>query len=199
MSTRSLSRTVALLTIAPLAITLTSASINAAERRAVTHQDIWLLPRVGPPAVSPDGKLAVFSVTEPAYNNEQQAGDLWLVATDGKAQPRRLTQTRAAESGMSWSPDSRRIAFSAKRDGDEVNQIYILDIIDGGEALRATTLSTGARLPKFSPDGDKIAFTSDVPPESRNDEDSKRIAADEKARKYKMRAYDSFPIRNWDV
>ena len=100
---------------------------------------------------------------------------------------------------MAWSPDSKRIAFSAKRDGDDANQIYILDIVGGGEALRATTISTGARLPKFSPDGSKLAFTSDVPPESRNDEDSKRIAAEEKARKYKVRAYDSFPIRNWDT
>src|SRR5690606_2504985 len=110
-----------------------------------------------------------------------------------------LTQTRAAESGTSWSPDSKRIAFATKRDGDGVNQIYILDIAGGGEALRATTISTGARLPKFSPDGRKLAFTSDVPPESRNDEDSKRIVAEEKARKYKMRAYNGFPIRNWDV
>ena len=54
-------------------------------------------------------------------------------------------------------------------------------------------------MPKFSPDGTRIAFTSDVPRDSRNDEDSKRIVAEEKARKYKMRAYDRFPIRNWDT
>ncbi|HEY0941592.1 MAG TPA: S9 family peptidase [Steroidobacter sp.] len=205
MTTRSLrwsTRTAALLALASTAIAAipaTQASHQPSGRRAVTHEDIWLMPRVSAPAVSPDGKLAVFSVTEPAYSNDQQASDLWLVATDGKTPPRRLTQTRAAESGTSWSPDSKRIAFAAKRDGDEVNQIYILDIAGGGEALRATSLSTGARLPKFSPDGRKIAFTSDVAPESRNDEDSKRIVAEEKARKYKMRAYDGFPIRNWDV
>lgn len=192
MSTHLLASTVALLALAPIAL-------HAAERRAVTHEDIWLMPRVGAPEVSPDGKLAVFSVTEPAYSNDQQSSDLWLVATDGKSPPRRLTQTRAAESGMNWSPDSKRIAFAAKRDGDDANQIYILDVTSGGDALRATTLSTGARLPKFSPDGDQIAFTSDVPPGSRTDEDSKRIVAEEKGRKYKMRAYDSFPIRNWDV
>jgi dipeptidyl aminopeptidase/acylaminoacyl peptidase len=185
--------------IAFTAIGLASASIVAAERRTITHEDVWLSPRVGAPAVSPDGKLAVFNVTEPAYANDQQVSDLWLVPTDGKSTPRRLTQTRAPESGMAWSPDSKRIAFSTKRDGDDANQIYILDIVGGGEALRATTLSTGARLPKFSPDGSKLAFTSDVPPESRSDEDSKRIVAEEKARKYKIRAYNSFPIRNWDT
>ena len=35
-----------------------------------------------------------------------------------------------------WSPDSRRIAFSTKREGDDVAQIYILDLA-GGEARRA--------------------------------------------------------------
>jgi hypothetical protein len=50
-----------------------SASIvaQAAERRAVTHEDLWLLPRVAAPAVSPDGKNAVFSVTEPSYTADQ--------------------------------------------------------------------------------------------------------------------------------
>ena len=194
MSTCFVARAIAL-----MAIGLASISIHAAERRVITHEDVWLLPRVGAPAVSPNGRLTVFSVTEPAYANDQQVSDLWLVASDGNSPPRRLTQTRAGESGVSWSPDSTRIAFSSKRDGDDANQIYILDIIGGGEALRATTISTGARLPKFSPDGRKIAFTSDVPPGSRNDEDSKRIVAEEKARKYKIRAYDSFPIRNWDT
>ncbi|MBL8266339.1 MAG: S9 family peptidase [Steroidobacter sp.] len=182
-----------------MTVALASSATHAVERRVVTHQDIWLLPRVGAPAVSPNGKLAVFSVTEPAYSNDQQVSDLWLVATDGKSPARRLTQTRASESGVTWSPDGARIAYATRREADEVNQIYIMDLAGGGEALRATTLSTGARLPKFSPDGRKLAFTSDVPPESRNDDDSKRIVADEKSRKYKMRVYDSFPIRNWDV
>lgn len=199
MRQRHLARAIAVLALAPIAIAATSLPAHAAERRAITHEDVWLMPRVGPPAVSPDGKLAVFSVVEPSYDNNRQVSDLWLVATDGKSPPRRLTQTRAPETGMSWSPDSKRIAFSTKREGDEANQIYILDIAAGGEAMRATAISTGARLPKFSPDGTRIAFTSDVPPAARNDEDSKRIIAEEKARKYNMRAYESFPIRNWDV
>jgi dipeptidyl aminopeptidase/acylaminoacyl peptidase len=171
---------------------------QAADRRPMTHEDLWLMPRVGAPVVSPDGRYAVFQVTEPKYEAEQQVSDLWLAPTDGSAPPRRLTQSRAAESGQSWSADSRKIAFSAKRDGDEAAQIYVLDLAAGGEAQRVTTISTGARLPKFSPDGTRIAFTSDVHRDSRNDADSKRIAEEEKARKHKVRTYTGFPIRNWD-
>jgi dipeptidyl aminopeptidase/acylaminoacyl peptidase len=174
------------------------ALLRAQDRKAITHEDVWLMPRVGAPAVSPDGRFAVFPVVEPAYASDQQISDLWLVATDGKSEPRRLTQTRAGEGGPTWSADSKRIAFTAKRDGDEADQIYVLDVGSGGEAQRVTKISTGARLPKFSPDGARIAFTSNVHPDASDDAQMRRIAEEEKARKYNVRAYTSFPIRNWD-
>ena len=103
------------------------------------------------PVVSPDGKWAAVQVTEPAYDERDQTSDLWLVPTDGRARPRRLTATRASESGAAWSADSRRIAFSSRRDGDEAPQIYVLDVVSGGEAQRVTNLSTGARSPLWRP------------------------------------------------
>jgi dipeptidyl aminopeptidase/acylaminoacyl peptidase len=177
---------------------LLAAPVQAQERRAVSHEDIWLMPRVGAAAVSPDGRFAVFPVVEPSYERDKQVSDLWLVATDGKSAPRRLTQTRTPESGSTWSADSKRIAFAAKRDGDEADQIYVLDLDSGGEAQRVTQISTGARLPKFSPDGTRIAFTSNVHPDARDDAHMRRIVEEEKSRKFNVRAYTSFPIRNWD-
>jgi len=81
---------------------------------------------VGAPVASPDGRWAVVSVTEPSYDAAQQASDLWLVATDASRPPKRLTGTKAPESGVAWSDDSARIAFSSRREGDEVPQIYVL-------------------------------------------------------------------------
>jgi dipeptidyl aminopeptidase/acylaminoacyl peptidase len=85
--------------------------VQAQDRKPITHEDMWLMPRVGAPAVSPDGRFAVFSVVEPSYDKDKQASDLWLVATDGKSEPRRLTQSRAPEAGQTWSADSKRIAL----------------------------------------------------------------------------------------
>lgn len=164
----------------------------------VTHEALWAMKRVGAPAPSPDGKWVVFSVIEPAYDEKDQFTDLWLVPSDGNAKPRRLTYTRGAESGAAWSPDGGRIAFSARREGDEVPQIYVLDIAAGGEAQRVTSLSTGATMPKWRPDGRALAFNSNVFPGAAGDEANRKMAAAQKARKYHARVYETFPIRYWD-
>jgi dipeptidyl aminopeptidase/acylaminoacyl peptidase len=183
----------------PLLLLLIAAvAITAADKQPLTHETMWQMKRVGAPAISPDGKWVVFSVTEPAYDEKEQSNDLWLAPADGSAAPRRITALKAGESDPSWSPDSRRIAFSAKRDADEVSQIYVLDVIGGGEAQRVTNLSTALRAPKFSPDGKRLLFGSSVFPDAADDEANKKAAKDEKDRKFKVRIYDSFPVRAWD-
>jgi dipeptidyl aminopeptidase/acylaminoacyl peptidase len=159
---------------------------------------MWMMKRVGAPVPSPDGKWVVFSLVEPAYDEKDQVSDLWIVPSDGSAKPRRLTFSKGGESGVAWSPDSHRIAFSARREGDEVGQVYVLDVADGGEAVRLTSLSTGARSPQWRPDGKAILFVSTVYPGAADDDANKKIAAERKAQKYRVRVYEKFPIRNWD-
>jgi dipeptidyl aminopeptidase/acylaminoacyl peptidase len=180
-----------------LCVLFLAISATLCARTPLTHESIWLLSRVGAPVPSPDGKLAVFPVTEPAYSESEQSTDLWLVPTDGSAKPRQITFTKAGESGVAWSPDGKRIAFATRRDGDESPQIYLLDLT-GGEARRITTLTLGASSPKFSPDGKMLLFNSTVYPGATTEEQNKKLAAERKARKYNARVYESFPIRQWD-
>jgi dipeptidyl aminopeptidase/acylaminoacyl peptidase len=185
-----------------LAACLLTPAVAAAQAttpvKPITHEALWMMKRVGTPAVSPDGKWVVFSVLEPSYETDKAVSDLWLVPTDGLKPPRRLTNTKAPEEDVVWSPDSTSIAFSTKREGDEVEQIYILGLAEGGEAHRLTNISTGARNPQWRPDGKAILFESLVYPNALDDEANKKVAAERKARKYNVRVYEHFPVRFWN-
>jgi dipeptidyl aminopeptidase/acylaminoacyl peptidase len=159
-----------------------------AQKRPITHEDVWLMKRVGEPVVSPDGRQVVFAVVEPDYDPAKQVSDLWIVPGDGSAAPRRLTSTRGPESGPVWSPDGERIAFSARREGDEAAQIYVI-AVSGGEAQRVTSATGGATNPQWRPDGKAILFESDFD----------AIAAERKARKHTARVYDAMPVRYWNA
>lgn len=164
----------------------------------ITHEDLFGMRRVGAPALSPDGKWTVFSVTEPSYVTAEQVSDLWIVPTDGSASPRRLTNTKGGEGGVAWSPDGRRIAFSAQRDGDEVSQIYVLSVNEPGEAQRVTSLSTGASSPIWRPDGRALLVSSMIFLGARTDSANRAAASDLKNRKWNARVFESSPIRLWD-
>jgi dipeptidyl aminopeptidase/acylaminoacyl peptidase len=180
-----------------LVLLLSAAAVAAPARRAITHEDVWLMKRTGGLAVSPDGKWAVVSVTEPAYDDANTASDLWIVAIDGSSPARRLTHTKSGESGAVFSPDSTRLAFSAKREGDEAAQIYVLPLA-GGEAARVTTISTGATNPQWRPDGKALLFQSRIYPGAADDEANKKAAQERKSRKYNARVFDGYPFRFWD-
>ncbi|MES2648906.1 MAG: S9 family peptidase [Bacteroidota bacterium] len=184
--------------IVPFLLLLLPVLMFAQPKLPITHESLWLMKRVGAPVVSPDGKWVVFSVTEPAYDEKEAVNDLWMVPSDGSSPARRITANKAGESGYAWSPDSRQIAFVAKRDADEVAQIYLLNIKDGGEAQRLTNLSTGAGMPAWSPDGKSILFPGNVYPGAFTDSANKKVAEERKAIKYKARVYTSFPVREWD-
>ncbi|WP_031497204.1 alpha/beta hydrolase family protein [Bryobacter aggregatus] len=165
-----------------LALLLLGLGATAA-KRPITHESMWLMKRVGAPSLSPDGRIAVFSVVFPAYDPKEQSSDLWTVPTDGSSAPRQLTHTRAAESAVAWSPDSRRIAFTTTREGDNDPQVYVLEL-GIAEAQRYTNIEGGASEPRWSPDGKKLLFAANV--------------SDAPKRKSNARVYEGFPIRYWD-
>jgi dipeptidyl aminopeptidase/acylaminoacyl peptidase len=178
-------------------LTLLTPTVVPAQKRVITHEDVWLMYRIGDPVLSPDGKQAVFSVTEPSYDSEKTVSDLWIVPTDGSASPRRLTASRGAESGAVFSPDGRSVAFTTKREGDESDQLYLLPL-EGGEARRLTSLSSGASSPQFRPDGKAILFQTMLWAGARSVEEHDQLADGEKKRQDTARAYDTFPVRFWN-
>jgi dipeptidyl aminopeptidase/acylaminoacyl peptidase len=158
---------------------------GVAGKRPVTQEDIWLMKRVGNPAASPDGTRLAVSVLSPAYDPAEEIWELWLLAADGKAPPRRLVRGPAPIGVPAWSPDGTRLAFSTRRERDAAAQIYVLPI-DGGEAVRVTQWPGGARYPRWRPDGKAILFESDCAADG-----------DPTPPKSSARIFDAMPVRHW--
>jgi len=118
------------------------------------------------PSWSPDGSKIAFA--------SDQTGDweIFIMDADGTDITQLTTQTGSIDVAPAISPDGTKIAFASNRDGDF--EIYMMDI-DGSGVTQLTSntdqdgaagpdpmgLGFGISTPSWSPDGTKIAFTSD--------------------------------------
>lgn len=103
---------------------------------------------------SPDGNWLTIAAQDPNANR-----DIWLAAADGHRLPVNLTRNPAFEGSPRWSPDGRRLVFSARR--DEAGRMGLWQIDFGRNGLapditdaelqglgdRAKKMDTGDREP----------------------------------------------------
>ena len=94
----------------------------------------------------------------PLGGNEPPYSRLFAINPDGSGAvdltPSGYTDVRS----FAWSPDGRRIAFSAIRDGDHDPELFVLNV-GGGDVRRLTDNYLADFQPSWSPDGRWIAFT----------------------------------------
>ncbi|MGH8197612.1 MAG: prolyl oligopeptidase family serine peptidase [Steroidobacteraceae bacterium] len=182
-----------------LASALTVASCAASGDAAplpFTAETMWQLKRIGNPALSPDGRLAVYPVTRYDEENDQGDADLFLVPTDG-GKPQRLTSMKGNESEPAWSPDGRWIAFVAKRGDDKQSQLYVI-APNGGEAIRVAEVATGVATPKWFPDSSRIAFISRVWPDISDWGKAREKLKEREESKLTAQIWDRPPVTHWD-
>lgn len=83
------------------------------------------------PAWSPDGRQIVFASHRSAKWDTERGSDLWIMAAEG-GEPRKVTQSRGAWYGPTFSPDGSKIAYVGfpiedDKDPDHWPEVWIAD------------------------------------------------------------------------
>jgi len=117
------------------------------------------------PTWSPDGKEIAFTSTRNGTTDASNRSDIYVTNADGTGEVRRITDWPGNEGGPAWSPDGSKLLYVSTADtpafpnpgGD--SEIYAMNP-DGSGVSRLTDNTMGDGTPDWSPDGTKIAFSS---------------------------------------
>jgi dipeptidyl aminopeptidase/acylaminoacyl peptidase len=166
-----------------------------AAKKPFTIEDLYRLRGVGAPAMSPDGKTAVFPLTTSDLKEGKRTTNLWKVDVTGQNLAR-LTTSESSDDSPVFSPDGKTLAFISSRSGTP--QLWLLPSA-GGEGEKQTDFPGGIASPVFSPDGSKVAFMADVYPECGADAACNKKLLDAKEKnKVKAQLADRLFYRHWD-
>ena len=161
-------------------------------KRRITSHDLYRIRFVRDPRIAPDGKRAAFVLTAVDRADNRYRSSIWLLDLEGDCQPRRLTAGPKSDGNPQWSPDGKRLAFISDRGatgereeaaGGGKPQIWLLDL-NGGEARQLTFVRGGVGDFRWSPDGQRIAFSASVvePALEQQEEQQRKMGAGKLAR-----------------
>src|ERR1700722_4383469 len=133
-------------------------------KRPIPPADIYRLPSLADPQISPDGKWVSYSVTTIDSLKDSRNSDIWMISWDG-SQDIQLTSSPDGESRARWSPDGKWLSFLSSRQEGKGAQVWLMDR-RGGEGKRLTEIKGGVDDYAWSPDARKLLLTiTDPDPE----------------------------------
>ena len=135
----------------------------------ITVDDYATIATITELAVSPDGKHVAYCEARWDTADDSHKTDLWVVSTDGKGKPTRLTGERANDRHPKWSHDGKAIYVlgNRKRDGetkppyDGKSQVWRVPL-DGGEPRAVTRIEGGIVEYDYAPQADALFYAVDA-------------------------------------
>ena len=164
-----------------------------AQKKAFTIADLYKVRLVGAPVISSDGKMIAFTVTDNNLEKGKSVTDIYVMNEDGSGL-RVIPDTSKTKYSPLWTNDGN-IDFVANKEGTP--QIFSYSFSEN-KITQVTNISTGVDAPVLSPDGNLIAFSTDVYPEcGSNDACNKEI--DSASEHGPVQAYlaDHLLFRHW--
>ena len=186
-----------------LLLLCTLASLVFAQKRPFDVDTLLKIQRIAEPALSSDGKLLAFTVTNPDLASNARPHQIYVIAVDGGL-PKQITRDGTANERPRWLTDSKTVFFVSNRGGSSQIWAQRMDATsDGNNARQITKLATEASAVLVSPDGKKLVFQSDVYPECAAASmvfdaacNQRNLDADAKAPS-KARSYTGLLFRHW--
>jgi dipeptidyl aminopeptidase/acylaminoacyl peptidase len=105
--------------------------------------------------LSPDGERVAYQLSFPDAESRQTRSRI-VIRRLLDQEPVEATGAARRDHSPEWAPDGRRIAFVSRSGASD--QVFVLDVSTGGEAIQLTSLPEGASSPAWSPDGKSVAF-----------------------------------------
>src|SRR5260221_5813719 len=136
---------------------------------AITIDDYATLATITELAVSPDGKHVAYCEARWDTADDSRKTDLWIVATDGKGKPTRLTGERANDRHPKWSADGKAVYVLANRKReaekkppfDGTTQVWRVPL-DGATPQAATRVEGGVAGYDYAPLADAPVYAVDA-------------------------------------
>ena len=164
--------------------------LGAQAGRVLTFDDLAGVQQVADPQLSPDGRFALYVVRVTDIAGNRRVATSWVQPVAGGA-ARAFPDDTTHATEARWSPDGRLVAYVAR------GQLWVA-FADGASRRQLTRLTGGATGPVWSPNGDRLAFTSGVYPACREESCNADRAAKVEANKVKAHVTDGLMYRHWN-
>lgn len=142
-------------------VTLAISATAQQTKKPFLPADVYRIPTLSDAEVSPDGKWAIYSLSEVDTAKDGRVSHLWMQSWDGKASLQ-LTYGDEAASSPKFSPDGKFISFISSRESKKGAQVWLMDR-RGGEGKKLTDIKGSIEDYSWSPDAQKLLLTIEDP------------------------------------